>query len=133
VAETLSSEAPSVVLRAEPGLMVDGDAVQLHQVLVNLAQNAVFFAGATGRVEVELSRMGNGLTMTFDDSGPGIDPSIRNRLFEPLVTTRQGGIGLGLALVKRIVERHDGTIIASRSPLGGARFTVHLPTTGAQS
>lgn len=133
VAETLKSEAPSVVLHAEPGLTVDGDAVQLHQVLVNLAQNAVFFAGATGRVEVELSRIGDGLTMTIDDSGPGIDPSIRNRLFEPLVTTRQGGIGLGLALVKRIVERHGGTIVASRSPLGGARFMVHLPTTGAQS
>jgi two-component system sensor histidine kinase HydH len=132
VAETLASEAPSVVLRAEPGLTVDGDAVQLRQVVVNLTQNAVFFAGATGRVEVELSRLGGGLTMTIDDTGPGIDPSIRNRLFEPLVTTRQGGIGLGLALVKRIIERHDGTIVASRSPLGGARFTMHLTPPGAQ-
>jgi len=128
--EVLAGISPAIVLRAAPGVTVQGDEVQLRQVLVNLGQNAVFFAGAGGRVEVELSSGAGGITMTVDDSGPGIDPSIRNRLFEPLVTTRQGGIGLGLALVKRIVERHGGTIAASRGPLGGARFTVNLPFTG---
>ena len=68
--------------------------------------------------------------MTIDDSGPGIDPSIRNRLFEPLVSTRPGGNGLGLALIKRIVERHEGTVLAGRGPLGGARFTITLPARG---
>jgi signal transduction histidine kinase len=133
ISEVTLAVAPNANVKAAPGLMVDGDLVQLRQVLVNLAQNAAFFAGANGRVEIELHRNETGLTLTVDDSGPGIDPTIRNRLFEPLVTTRQGGIGLGLALVKRIVERHGGTVTASRGPLGGARFTVLLPDLGATS
>jgi hypothetical protein len=62
----------------------------------------------------------------LQDSGPGVDPAVRARLFEPLVTTRQKGVGLGLALVKRIVERHGGTV--AYEPRGpGARFVVRLP------
>lgn len=114
----------------ESALWVQGDATQLRQVVVNLVQNAVHFAGEQGRVEVSLEREEHGVKLTVDDSGPGIDPSIRNRLFEPLVTTRPGGIGLGLALVRRVVERHEGMVSASRSALGGARFTVQLPVTG---
>ncbi|MCA2979666.1 MAG: ATP-binding protein [Myxococcaceae bacterium] len=104
-----------------------GDPVQLRQVFVNLVDNAVHAASPRGRVLVEARREGSRLEVTVDDTGSGVDPAIRNRLFEPLVTTRPKGIGLGLALVKRIVDRHGGTIEASRSPLGGARFTVHLP------
>ena len=107
--------------------MVRGDATQLRQVVVNLAQNATYFAGPEGRVEVTLRATPTEAILTVDDSGPGIDPSIRNRLFEPLVSTRPGGIGLGLALVRRVVERHWGAVSAARSPLGGARFTVQLP------
>lgn len=128
---TLASTAPTVTLDVSPGIHVEGDPTQLRQVLVNLAQNAVFFAGESGRVEARLHRAEAGLVLSFDDNGPGIDPSIRNRLFEPLVTTRAGGIGLGLALVKRITERHGGTISASRSTLGGARFTISMPAIGA--
>ena len=111
---------------AEP-LMVRGDPTQLAQVIVNLAQNAAQFAGPTGSVEVAVASDEKSALVTVDDSGPGIDPAIRNRLFEPLVTTRPGGVGLGLALVRRVIERHGGSVVASRSPLGGARFTVQLP------
>ncbi len=128
--EVLTGLSPNIALHMPPLVMVDGDTTQLRQVLVNLTQNAVYFAGPEGRVEAALTVESAGVVLTLDDSGPGIDPSIRNRLFEPLVTTRPGGIGLGLALVKRIVERHGGTISASRSPLGGARFTIHLPFAG---
>jgi two-component system, NtrC family, sensor histidine kinase HydH len=114
-----------------PKILMQGDATQLRQVVVNLAQNASQFAGPDGQVEVKLERTGAAAVLTVDDSGPGIDPSIRNRLFEPLVTTRPGGIGLGLALVRRVVERHWGAVSASRSPLGGARFTVQLPLKGS--
>lgn len=128
VAEAISSvpEGPISFSRPQP-IEVKGDATQLRQVVVNLAQNATYFAGPEGRVEMALSIEHGEAILTVDDSGPGIDPSIRNRLFEPLVTTRPGGIGLGLALVRRVVERHGGKVSASRGALGGARFTVSLP------
>lgn len=111
---------------------VDGDPTQLRQVVVNLVDNALYAAGVDGRVSVTLETGGRQARLLVDDSGPGIDPAIRNRLFEPLVTTRPRGIGLGLALVRRVVERHGGEVVASRSPLGGARFTLTLPRAEGQ-
>jgi signal transduction histidine kinase len=128
VAEVAASLAdPHLTFVPAPHVLVKGDATQLRQVVVNLAQNALFFAGPDGQVEIGLEATPSEAVLTVDDSGPGIDPAIRNRLFEPLVTTRPGGIGLGLALVRRVVERHWGSVAASRGPLGGARFTVQLP------
>lgn len=131
VADALLSVTDGPIEFAAPApILLRGDPVQLRQLVVNLAQNATHFAGPKGRVEVVLQANAGGALLMIDDSGPGIDPSIRNRLFEPLVTTRPDGIGLGLALVKRVVERHWGKVSASRSPLGGARFTVELPLDG---
>lgn len=114
------------VAGASHGTLVNGDPTQLRQVVVNLVDNAVHAAGPTGRVRVSIEQ-GERVTLMVDDSGAGIDPAVRSRLFEPLVTTRPKGIGLGLALVRRIVERHGGSIDATRGPLGGARFIVQLP------
>jgi two-component system sensor histidine kinase HydH len=112
---------------------MQGDAGQLRQVFVNLLDNAVDAAGPSGRVEVrgEPGPAGGGrYRVVVEDSGPGIDPSVRQRLFEPLITTKVKGIGLGLALVRRIVERHGGTIQCEGegSRLGGARFVLQFPT-----
>lgn len=105
---------------------VRGDPMQLRQVLVNLLQNAQQAAGPSGNVMVEVEITPGHVAVVVSDSGPGVDASVRARLFEPLVTTRQKGIGLGLALVKRIVERHGGTV--AYEPRGpGARFVVRLP------
>jgi signal transduction histidine kinase len=65
--------------------------------------------------------------VAVEDTGPGVDATTRQRLFEPLITTKEKGIGLGLALVKRIAERHGGSIEYSERPGGGARFTLRLP------
>jgi signal transduction histidine kinase len=105
---------------------VSGDPVQLRQVFMNLVDNAIHAASPQGRVVINTLRVGQSVDVTVDDSGKGIDPSIGGRLFEPLVTTKPKGIGLGLALVKRIVDRHGGMIEATTGPLGGARFTVRL-------
>ena len=64
-----------------------------------------------------------------EDTGPGVDEVTRRRLFEPLVTTKEKGIGLGLPLVKRLVERHGGTV-AYEPRSAGARFVVRLPLPG---
>jgi two-component system sensor histidine kinase HydH len=105
---------------------VNGDPSQLRQVFVNLLQNAQQAAGPKGTVTVDGENSGAEVAVGISDSGPGVDLSIRTRLFEPLVTTRQKGIGLGLALVKRIVERHGGRV--AYEPRGeGARFVVRLP------
>jgi two-component system sensor histidine kinase HydH len=105
---------------------VVGDASQLRQVFVNLLENALHAAGEQGWVRVDGAVEDGAVAVGIEDSGPGVDETIRRRLFEPLVTTKQKGIGLGLALVKRILERHGGTI--SYEPRGhGARFVVRFP------
>jgi len=105
---------------------VEGDGGQLRQVFVNLLQNALQAAGPEGVVSVEGALEESGVALAVQDTGPGVDETTRRRLFEPLITTREKGIGLGLALVKRIVERHGGTI--AYEPRGaGARFVVRLP------
>ena len=109
------------------GLEVEGDPGQLRQVLVNLLANAVDAAKPSGLIEVHGERKDGAVELTVEDSGPGVDPTIARRLFEPLITSKERGVGLGLALVKRIVERHGGTVsYAPRSP-AGARFTISLP------
>ena len=105
---------------------VSGDASQLRQVFVNLLQNAQEAGGPAGTVRLDAAADSAQVEVGVSDDGPGVDASVRARLFEPLVTTRQKGIGLGLALVKRIVERHGGTV--AYEPRGkGARFVVRLP------
>lgn len=109
------------------GLEVEGDPGQLRQVFVNLLSNAVEAASPAGEVSVAASREDGGITVTVEDSGPGVDPAVARRLFEPLITTKERGIGLGLALVKRIVERHGGSVAYEAPAGGGARFLVRLP------
>ncbi len=105
---------------------IEGDAGQLRQVFVNLLDNAIHAAGEDGRVAVVASADGGFVNLAVEDSGPGVDEATRRRLFEPLITTKHKGVGLGLALVKRIVERHGGTI-AYEPRNAGARFVVRLP------
>lgn len=118
------------VLVAIPASVPDikGDTVQLRQVFVNLVENAVAAVGDKGEVFVRVSHDDGRVKIAVEDTGPGVDPSIRRRLFEPLVTTKDKGIGLGLALVKRIVERHDGSITYQPRDGGGASFIVNLPS-----
>lgn len=106
---------------------VSGDPLQLRQVLFNLVDNAVHAVGTSGDVRVAGSRNGGVVQIAVEDSGPGVDAETRRRLFEPLVTTKTKGIGLGLALVKRIVERHGGTVHYEARAPRGARFVVRLP------
>jgi signal transduction histidine kinase len=125
---------PEVAIEAH-GLVglpeVQGDPHQLRQVFLNLLENAVQAVGDAGRVELRATALPGAVELAIEDSGPGVSEAIRRRLFEPLITTKTRGIGLGLPLVKRILERHGGSIAYAPSPERGtgARFLLRLPTT----
>jgi two-component system, NtrC family, sensor histidine kinase HydH len=119
--------AVAYVVEEVAGLEVDGDPIQLRQVFVNLLTNAVDAASPIGEVRVRGGRADGEVTVAIEDSGPGVDAATARRLFEPLITTKDKGIGLGLALVKRIVERHGGHVAYEPRAGGGARFTIRLP------
>jgi signal transduction histidine kinase len=105
---------------------VPGDRVQLRQVFVNLIENAAQAVDESGELFIAGQREGARVKVSVEDTGPGLAPHIHARLFEPLMTTKARGIGLGLSLVKRIVERHGGSI--RYEPMTrGARFVVELP------
>ena len=120
---------PGVTLEisAAEGLSVRGDPVQLRQAVVNLLLNAVQAAGPEGEVRIVSRADEGGLAVDVEDDGPGVPESVRGRLFEPLITTKEHGNGLGLALVKRVAERHGGTVLHEPRAGGGTRFTLRLP------
>lgn len=113
--------------------LVRGDAVQLQQVLVNLIMNAMeAMRGATPRearrLDVEARPVDGGLEAVVRDSGPGLDPEAAGKLFDPFYTTKETGMGIGLAISRTLVEAHGGWIEASGGPEGGAEFRVFLPS-----
>ncbi|WP_437295204.1 sensor histidine kinase [Sorangium sp. So ce426] len=87
-------------------------------------------AAVWGSVRVSARSEGQSHLIAIDDDGPGIDPAVRDSVFDPYVTTRYDGTGLGLSIVKKIVVDHGGTIDVLESPLGGARFVIRLPRAG---
>jgi two-component system sensor histidine kinase PilS (NtrC family) len=124
-------------LPKEP-LSIDGDQDLLHRAVFNLVLNGVQHAGPTGRVRIELGRadtfevpasvpIDSPVRLTVEDSGPGIREEDVGRLFDPFFTTRNGGNGLGLAMVHRAIEAHRGAILVDGNAGRGARFTVYLP------
>jgi len=118
----------------EPPVRVCGDADRLDQVLANLLSNAIKFTPAGGRVTVQLRTTPGEAVLTVTDTGPGIQPQERARLFDRLFRGDEvqrlqvSGAGLGLAIARSIVEAHDGTIEARADPeCGGATFELTLP------
>ncbi|GAB4436022.1 MAG: ATP-binding protein [Chloroflexi bacterium OHK40] len=114
--------------------LIEADGEQLQRVVVNLISNALKFTPEAGEVRVTARLDGATATICVDDSGPGVPPALRARIFERFrqgeggKTRRYGGTGLGLAIARELVVLHGGSIRVEDSPLGGARFTVVLPT-----
>ena len=111
---------------------LQGDEVLLRQAFSNLLRNAVEACSAASvapRVVIasEVDRDQGVSTITVDDNGPGIEPSARERVFQPFFTSKRSGTGLGLALVQKIIVFHNGRIVAGTSALGGASLRVSLP------
>jgi signal transduction histidine kinase len=118
---TLTADLPAG--RVE--LLIDGG--QIHQVLLNLLLNALDALPQGGEVRLELSPSPEGVTVRVLDNGPGISPHIRDRLFEPFVSGKETGLGLGLSICRRLVEEHGGSISGRSLPSGGALFEFTLP------
>ncbi|MBR8838694.1 MAG: response regulator [Stigonema ocellatum SAG 48.90 = DSM 106950] len=113
---------------------VSGDEGRLQQVIWNLLSNAIKFTPETGRVDIRLERVGSQAQITVSDTGKGIHPDFLPHVFEyfrqaDATTTRTfGGLGLGLAIVRQLVELHSGTVQVASPGVGqGATFTVRLP------
>lgn len=118
----------------ETPLWVDGDRVRLVQVVTNLLNNAARYAPEGGLVRLSLEQEGKHAVVRVTDTGIGIEPSLLPRIFDPFVQVDSAnpqakqGVGIGLALVQRLVEMHGGTVTAHSAGLGqGAEFVIRLP------
>ncbi len=111
---------------------VIADGTQIEQVLVNLILNAIQAMRATagGTLSLRLDAHGGGARLRVADTGPGIPPALRQRLFEPFFSTRPDGAGLGLFSCRRIAGEHGGTVTVRNRPGGGTQFTLWLPAAG---
>ncbi|MDB4971139.1 MAG: histidine kinase [Myxococcales bacterium] len=119
-------------------IIVEGDLVRIEQILSNLVTNAIKYTGPGGHIVIRVRREGEEAVMTVKDDGIGLAPDMQVRVFELFTQVQQsldrsrGGLGLGLSLVKSLVERHDGTISAFSEGEGkGSEFTVRLPMAAA--
>jgi PAS domain S-box-containing protein len=117
----LSLDPQQPLVLADPG--------GLQQVVLNFCVNARDAMEGNGRLRIRTARRESAVILEVDDTGPGIAEDIRPRIFEPFFTTKQGhGTGLGLSVVYGLVKNFGGTVAAGAATLGGARFTVRLPT-----
>jgi signal transduction histidine kinase len=148
VAQAIEASRPAIDARRhtlnvnvpEEALSVDGDAARLAQVLANILNNSAKFTEPGGRIDLEVRRDGPYVVIAITDSGAGIAPEVLPNVFElftqfdrPLDRS-SSGLGIGLALVRRLVEMHGGTVAAESEGLGrGTRVTVTLPVVQAAS
>src|SRR6185503_483629 len=143
VAAAIDSLVPAAAakgIRLQPILdpsvgVVLGDVDRLQQVVFNLLSNAIKFTPQGGRVQVRLARADGHVEIMVEDTGPGIRPEVLPHVFELFRqgdssnTRAHGGLGLGLAVVRQLVELHGGTVNATSAGerSGGAVFTIRLP------
>ena len=107
--------------------LLSGVREQLVQVVFNLVLNAIDATGKGGVIAVGARLQASRIELTVRDDGHGIDPSHRERLFRPYFTTKKHGTGLGLFVIRRILEAHHGTIDVESTPANGTCFTVRIP------
>src|SRR4029077_19040093 len=115
--------AVEILTSVPPGSTIDVDGDQLRQVLINLITNSIQAMNGQGKVWVEVTREPAAARLRVRDGGPGIPSEVRTRVFEALFTTKAKGSGLGLALCRRIVEAHGGTIVVEPTT-EGASFLI---------
>jgi two-component system OmpR family sensor kinase len=117
--------------------VVLGDPQRLHQVVANLLANAIKFTPAGGTVTLDIASHAADAVLEVTDTGPGIPEQERARVWERFYRGGTGraaaGSGIGLAVVKELVDAHGGTVAVDDAPGGGARFVVRIPLASAHS
>jgi signal transduction histidine kinase len=112
-------------LQPMPTIRADRD--QIKQVFLNITLNAMQAMPGGGTLDISTAVTDDHVSVSFRDEGPGISETVHQRLFEPFFTTKEEGIGLGLPIVKRIIQDHHGTIRVESMEGKGSTFTITLP------
>ena len=125
---TLASRVTLELAASGPGPMAMGDPVLVEWALEALIKNALdALSGRGGRILVRVEAAGETVRVSVHDDGPGVSPDVRTRLFEPGVSTKPGGWGLGLALTRRIMEQQHGGRVLYRPASSGSEFVLEFP------
>ena len=136
VQQMATDEGVSLFVQPDPGLSVDGDPIQLQQVLINLLLNAIHASKAGDRIIVEAHRADErNLEISVCDEGTGISDNVMDKLFDPFFSTKPvgKGSGLGLSISLGIIERHGGKISVVNNEAGGVTVAIRLPMTAPQT
>jgi signal transduction histidine kinase len=124
-----SAEQQGVKIDAEidPSIELPLERARIERVFLNLIGNALEAMPKGGCVEIRAERSGESVLIRVDDTGPGIPPSVRQRLFQPFVSEGKNGLGLGLALSRQTLLDHGGDLWAEETESSGARFRLRIP------
>ncbi|MDA0147116.1 sensor histidine kinase [Vibrio sp. LaRot3] len=131
IAPQLKSQQIQLTMKLdEQAIQVDVNPIQFEQVIINLLTNAMQAMPnqATREVQILSHLVQDQVIIHIDDNGEGLSEQLQHQLFEPFYTTKKNGLGLGLSISQQIMQAMGGTLSCAASPLGGARFTVTLPT-----
>ena len=109
---------------------INVDEHQIYQTLVNIFNNAIQAISQQGEITIKTEHEQDGISITFMDTGVGISDEEKEKVFEPFFTKKQSGTGLGLAVVKKIIDNHKGKITIADREGGGTVFSLWLPMYG---
>lgn len=138
ILETMARSKKVAILYVPPtaAIWIQGDAIQLQQVLVNLIVNSIDAISDNGcvkrEVAIRVAPAGSFAEVAISDSGPGIPVDKLQRIFDPFFTTKKHGMGMGLSIVQTIVRAHNGQVSVDRQASGGAIFRVRLPIVSSE-
>ncbi len=113
----------------QPSIMINMDRIYLNRIITNLVTNSkqAEMPDRPLNINIDIEKMYKRITITVEDNGTGIDPEIQNRIFEPNFTSKNSGMGLGLTMVRKMIEDYQGTITVNSGVGVGTKFVISLP------